>query len=301
MKFYPSDWRADPALRMCSFAARGLWVDLMTLMHEADPYGHLLIRGKTPTVRQIAGILGGTQKDVELLLEELAAADVFSKTESGVIFSRRMTRDFKKHQADQANGSLGGNPDLNLGVNQGVNPPDNQQVNPPDNGGDKAQRLEARCQKEESQKEKSEIHPEAASPTIPAPRQNRGPGAEAAAVLPMNWTPNQENLDVALSMGLTLPEAERAAIKFKAYWTTGKGAGTRRKPRSWNTTWVNWISKEANDVGHRQTQPSPTRPARNVSHADPEIRDADMLGILEGLGLDRVSRAGPIDPGEIGA
>jgi hypothetical protein len=48
-------------------------------------------------------------------------------------------------------------------------------------------------------------------------------------------------------------------------------------------------------------KPAATRPERNVSHADPEIRDADMLGILEGLGIDRVSRAGPIDPGEIGA
>ena len=34
MKWYPADWRSDPGLRMCSFAARGLWADLLALMHE---------------------------------------------------------------------------------------------------------------------------------------------------------------------------------------------------------------------------------------------------------------------------
>ena len=43
MKFYTADWRSDPALRMCSMAARGLWVEMICLMHEATPYGQLLI------------------------------------------------------------------------------------------------------------------------------------------------------------------------------------------------------------------------------------------------------------------
>ena len=45
-KFYPSDWRADPALRMCSIAARGLWMEMLCVMHEATPRGSLLINGK---------------------------------------------------------------------------------------------------------------------------------------------------------------------------------------------------------------------------------------------------------------
>jgi hypothetical protein len=45
MKFYPSDWRSDPMLRLCSLAARGLWMEMMCLMHEAEPYGSLLVNG----------------------------------------------------------------------------------------------------------------------------------------------------------------------------------------------------------------------------------------------------------------
>lgn len=35
LKFYPTDWRSDPALKMCSLAARGLWIEMIALMHEA--------------------------------------------------------------------------------------------------------------------------------------------------------------------------------------------------------------------------------------------------------------------------
>ena len=30
MKFYPSDWRSDAALRTVSSAARGLWMDMLS-------------------------------------------------------------------------------------------------------------------------------------------------------------------------------------------------------------------------------------------------------------------------------
>jgi len=146
MKWYPADWRADPALRMCSYAARGLWIDLLCLMHEATIYGHLLIAGLKPTVAQIAAVLGGRPSEVERLLGELEAGGVFSRTEAGVIFSRRMVRDKQKAERDALNGKGGGNPALIKTDNQGVNPPDNGRSNPPVNGVDKAQKLEARSQ-----------------------------------------------------------------------------------------------------------------------------------------------------------
>jgi hypothetical protein len=156
MKFYPADWRADPALRMCSFAARGLWVDMMTLMHEAEPYGHLLVSGRAPSARQLAALLGGNVKEIEGLIEELAEAGVFSKTDDGVVFSRRMTRDHIKAQADKANGRKGGNPRVKPGANPTVDGGDNpgveDTVNPGLTGGVKAQKPEARSQKEDSAK-----------------------------------------------------------------------------------------------------------------------------------------------------
>jgi len=142
MKWYPRDWRGDGALRMCSFAARGLWADLISLMHdEGEPYGFLLINGRPPTPAQLARILGGSTREIEALLAELAAAGVYDTGVDGVIVCRRMVRDKAKADADRTNGKRGGNRILIERDNGGVNP----QHNPPD----KAQKPEARSQKPE--------------------------------------------------------------------------------------------------------------------------------------------------------
>ena len=59
LKFYTADWRADPGLRMCSIGARGIWIDMLSIMHEADPYGHLLVAGMPPNPADLAQLLGG--------------------------------------------------------------------------------------------------------------------------------------------------------------------------------------------------------------------------------------------------
>lgn len=107
---------------MCSYAARGLWADLLGLMHEAEPYGHLLINGIAPNAKQIAGLLGGSEKEVKMLLSELRTAGVYSEADNGVIVSRRMIRDHEKRERDKANGKSGGNPALKGGVNPRPNP-----------------------------------------------------------------------------------------------------------------------------------------------------------------------------------
>ena len=45
-KFFWQDWAADPALRMCSFAAQGLWMRVLCLAAEADPIGYVVVNGK---------------------------------------------------------------------------------------------------------------------------------------------------------------------------------------------------------------------------------------------------------------
>ena len=92
MKFYPSDWRADASLRMCSPAARLLWLEMLCLMHEAEPRGHLLVKGRKPTERQLAMLTGMEQREVEDGLAELREAEVFDEID-GVVVSRKMVRD----------------------------------------------------------------------------------------------------------------------------------------------------------------------------------------------------------------
>jgi DNA-binding transcriptional regulator YhcF (GntR family) len=98
MKFYPQDWRADERLRNCSLAARGLWLELIALMHRSERYGYLLINGKAPSDRALAIQAGAAIDEVKEALAELEAEGVFSRDLDGLIFSRRMVRDEEKHR-----------------------------------------------------------------------------------------------------------------------------------------------------------------------------------------------------------
>lgn len=140
LKFYPTDWRSDPALRMCGLAARGLWIEMIALMHEAVPYGHLLVSGRSPTDAQLAVLAGTTPDQIPELLGELDAAGVFSRTKEGVIYSRKMTRIAKKSAIARKNGKSGGNPALRKDTENPSS--DNQE----DKGGLKTQIPEARSQ-----------------------------------------------------------------------------------------------------------------------------------------------------------
>lgn len=127
-KFCGRDWRSSPKLRLCSFAARGLWADILTLMHESEHSGFLLVEGVVPSVKQIAALIGGSEKEIRALLAELGGTNVYSITgqpmpddvralipenmPDGVMLSRRMVRDAAKARRDKANGGRGGNPGL---------------------------------------------------------------------------------------------------------------------------------------------------------------------------------------------
>ncbi len=93
LKFFPRDWRADPRLKLCSLAARGLWIDLIAYMHEGEPYGHLTIDHVAPGIGGIAALTGRPVAEIRKALNELEACQVFSRTAAGVIYSRRMVRD----------------------------------------------------------------------------------------------------------------------------------------------------------------------------------------------------------------
>lgn len=98
IKFYPRDWRGDQALRAVSIAARGLWMECLCIMHEAKPYGHLMLNGKPVEGDTLSRMTGVPVDEVSALLAELRQAGVLSVTSKGVVFSRRMVRDNSRRE-----------------------------------------------------------------------------------------------------------------------------------------------------------------------------------------------------------
>lgn len=143
-KFFWSDWQYDPSLRLCSYAARGLWMDMLCIAAAHDPIGYVAVAGRGLDVTDIARMTGGSETEVASLLGELDRNGVFSRDRHGRIYSRRMISDAKKASEARKNGKKGGNPTLGKGGQKSAS--DNPQRNPQDNGGDKPHKPEARSQ-----------------------------------------------------------------------------------------------------------------------------------------------------------
>jgi len=270
LKFFPTDWRADPALRMCSVAARGLWMEMLCVMHEAEPRGSLRINGKAVTDRQLASLAGCP--DISEFLIELEEAGVFSREEDGTIYSRRMVRDAEKAEEDKANGKRGGNPQLK----GGVNPPD------------KAQKPEARVQTEDAiaSKTRAKADPEFEDWYSHYPHKVQRGDAERAFV-----------------KARFLADLEELIAGVQRY------VASKPTDRQWlnPATWLNrksWLDAPASVMAARSTSPPTSAEPRNAGerarmklngtlpheppHLAPERLDSgDRRGQIEGTGIAR--------------
>lgn len=126
-KFYWSDWETDHALKLCSFAAQGLWMRMLCIASAHDPIGYVAVAGRALDETAIARMTGGQESEVRDLLGELDRNGVFSRDRQGRIYSRRMVTDARRAAIARKNGKNGGNP--SLGKGKGNSPSDN----PPDN------------------------------------------------------------------------------------------------------------------------------------------------------------------------
>lgn len=111
-QWYPGDHRRDTGVQACEFEARALWREMMDLMHDGEPYGHLTAGGVPIDVPSLARLVGMPSAKVARWLEQLEAHKVFSRTDAGVIYSRRMVRDEHIREVRAASGKKGGNPAL---------------------------------------------------------------------------------------------------------------------------------------------------------------------------------------------
>jgi hypothetical protein len=238
LKFYPADWRADPALRMCSLAARGLWMEMLCIMHEAEPRGNLLVNGRAVEARQLASLAGVGEAEASALLAELGAAGVFSRRRTGVVYSRRMERDEQKARKNKENGRMGGNPTL-CGQRE-----KQQSVNRQD----KAQKPEARSQRPEGDGsfcgEEQRSTPRA---TPPKPSK--------AHLIPDDFALTADRRSRAIIKGLSHDRVDWEFDKFRGYWMQSDRPNARK--RNWDAAWDTWVMRavEGGGLGYSGSQP----------------------------------------------
>lgn len=127
-QFYPADWRKDPGVQSLDFETRGVWFEMLCLMHESEQRGVLLLNGRPMPVEALARLLGLDNQKTTTALTTLTTYGVARvRPEDGAIYSKRMVNDEKLRQIRKDAGSKGGNPVL---VKQKSTTPDNQNPTP---------------------------------------------------------------------------------------------------------------------------------------------------------------------------
>ena len=84
-QFYPDDWTGNAKLKRCDHAAKGVWIDVLCLMHDSEEYGVLRW-----SLREIAQAIGCRVT----LLRDLAEKKVLKGADTG---QRRLGRRVVPH------------------------------------------------------------------------------------------------------------------------------------------------------------------------------------------------------------
>lgn len=110
-RWCPGDLRRDTAVQACPWDVRAIWREMLDLMHDGEPRGHLTAGGvPIRTGKELSIAIGGgvPAKVCQRAIEMLGDRKVFSVTDEGVIFSRRMVRDEAIDEARAEGGEKGG-------------------------------------------------------------------------------------------------------------------------------------------------------------------------------------------------
>jgi hypothetical protein len=110
--FYPQDWMSDSRLRLCSAGARGLWIDILCLMHLSNERGYLLIDDTVLDEQMLQKRLGYDAQEFDDCFTELRRYNIIKKDENNRYFCKRIVNDQVLSEKRSMSGKLGGNPNL---------------------------------------------------------------------------------------------------------------------------------------------------------------------------------------------
>lgn len=254
-QWYPADWKKDLGVQACSIGARGLWLEMLGIMHWARPYGYLVLNGQPLNDESAARMCGVELKDYRTLLAELETAGVPSRTPESVLFSRRLVRDERNRLARASggpkgaehgskgaeHGSKGGRPSHHKGGLQPTQKPPLSVVDPPNKEpplepGLKPPPAFALAVASAVAKDLTSLVPP--DPSI----AKRGERLPREWLLPPPWKAKAllERSD------WTEEHVEKAALSFHRYWIAKPGKDATKL--DWESTFLNYVAQAKTPV-----------------------------------------------------
>jgi hypothetical protein len=168
-QFYPGDWRKDMGVQSLPYQDRGIWFEMLCLMHESERRGVLVLNGRAMSDETLARVLGLDKQILGTTITTLLTSGVASREEdTGAIYCRRMVRDENIRKVRSAAGKKGGNPVLvkqnpTTGVKQNLTPSSSTSTS-------------------SSSSDKTSLAPDGATPSSSADRRAGGNAPEAPSI-----------------------------------------------------------------------------------------------------------------------
>lgn len=307
IKFFPADWLSDEKLRACSLEARGLWIDLVCMMHKNDRRGYLQLNGSPVTPEQIARMTGCSAEQATRCIAELVSSGVASVLEDGTHYSRRMLREEQKRGlCSDAGRKGGGNPLLRAEID----PP--LKVNP--KVGPKVKEVEDRVKFDPPLKVGPKVGPKVGlkvGPKVPLeydsyseeteeePREERDTGVGGAGgrgQRPPRPPTSPENCPAFLAFWSVYPKRVKRQAAFKVWVRLNVGddllkvildaVAKQKQSEEWQkenwkyvphpTTWLNGRQWE-DELFPPAAAAAPRSPSGNPARAEEEARRQERL------------------------
>ncbi len=274
-QFYPADWAKDPNLRRCRKAEKGLWVDLLCLMHECDERGFLVSGGTPWTDDEIAEAVGGDKAENLQLLAGLLTKGVARRDERGAIYNARMARDEHKRMACAVAGKMGGgNPNFKLpkGGDKGDGKGSPKRPRKGSSKGEDKDASKHRPKGEDMGGSKQNANPSSSLSTSASSSEKENPSAAIASDRFVKPTLGEVGA-YCRERGNAVDPAQWMAHYESNGWKVG-----RNPMRNWQAAVVTW-ENNSKGVPHASPHPRATRT---------EQLDADARELLRDFGVPRV-------------
>src|SRR5688572_2013184 len=289
LQFYPGDWRKDPGVQSLNYFDRGVWFEILCLMHESSDRGKLLLNGQPMPDDALATILGLDKQILTTTLNTLLTYGVAGRDdETGALINRRMVKDELLRQIRTEAGKRGGNPVLlkqkSTNRSTQAQPKPNQ---PPKQNPTPSSSSSVSTSSSEEKKEKRTAKP-------PDPRAHH-PAIEAVWKTRGRY-PARDLWDMVIETVGEEPDVGR----MKACWVRWRGKGFSSENYGWLTDWyvngeeINSNGTSTQDNGFRRT----TAAERNNEQLKRNLAVVEKLrresggdpGEVEGRNLPTVTR-----------
>ena len=249
-QFYPEDWLANANLRRCTHEEKGIWIDVMCLLHDQAEYG--VVRWP---LKELAGAVGTTVRKLRNLIEKgvLKGADTGESTEAFIYVPRSGRRDGDPVTLiDEQKGPLWFSSRM-------VTDEYKRQVRGgelPSPKGGLGEVLDAAPKPAPSTRAPAQAPraaPPSPSPTPLTSSSLRSEEVARASRLPADWQLPDSWREWATAERPDL-DMQRAAAGFADYWHAKPGKDGRKT--DWLATWRNWVRNERAPPQARASPPA---------------------------------------------